>query len=96
MFDIEIQYKSDYYILPKGKITKFYLPVKLNRSTKAWLKKLKIPHPPSCTLDAVVNCVTVNYNTIARKPIMIANSAAPSTKAAARIMFARISLEASG
>ena len=37
-----------------------------------------------------------DYKTIAKNPIMIANNEAPSTKAAARIMFARISLEASG
>jgi hypothetical protein len=36
------------------------------------------------------------YSTIARKPTIIANSAAPSTRAAVKIMFARISLEASG
>ena len=41
MFNIDMLYKSA-------------TPMKLNSSTNAWLKKLKIPHPPSCTLDAVV------------------------------------------
>ncbi len=36
------------------------------------------------------------YNTIARKPTMIANNAAPSTRAAVRIMLARMSFDASG
>lgn len=37
-----------------------------------------------------------NVYNVANKPMMIANSAAPSTNAAARIMLARISLDASG
>jgi len=65
--------------------------------SKAWHlnSNSKILHPPPCALDAV-EILLWYYNTIARKPTMIANNAAPSTSAAVRIMFPRMSLEASG
>lgn len=40
MFNIDLPYKSA-------------TPMKFDRSTKAWFKKKKLLHPPSCTLDAV-------------------------------------------
>ncbi len=64
-----------------------------------WLqfnKNLKILlHPPPCALDAVMHLYNQAFKT-ANNPAITAKRATPSTKAAVRIMFARMSLDASG